>query len=334
MSMVNSLAAPQLSDIAEVIAHINTATGGVLIVQTQAHQLVKDNSADQTPSSEQRQQSNSELIDTQPELSHEPSYGDFNLGLHVGDKAISVHQHRSQLLGALNEYLCVQQRSAVDNSLQPVTQLHWLNQVHGKQVLNVDSRLNLSAVDADAMISQTRGTGLAIMTADCVPIVLYQPASGKIAAIHAGWQGLAQGVIKAAHAHFQPASEVYAWIGACISQANYQVGAEVVKQLLDGCLQHQLVAETQAEQLMPMIATATRPAIAASEPMQSQTSAKYWLDLVTLSQLQLQHLNITLGSTSEVACSYADSQRYYSYRRQTHQGRLATGRMALVIVRY
>ena len=75
-----------------------------------------------------------------------------------------------------------------------------------------------------------------IMTADCVPIVLYQPASGKIAAIHAGWQGLACGVIQETAKRFTDAGAIHAWIGVCISQANYEVGHQVRDQLLAGCI--------------------------------------------------------------------------------------------------
>ncbi|MDO5769844.1 MAG: polyphenol oxidase family protein, partial [Psychrobacter sp.] len=161
-----------------------------------------------------------------------PSYGDFNLGLHVGDQPSQVHRRRGQLLAALNAH--IQQNTHQASS---ITQLHWVNQVHGNHVIDVDAQpLSLSAQDADAMISQSAQCALAIMTADCVPIVLYQPASGQIGAIHAGWQGLANGIIAATVKRFNPSMPIYAWIGACISQANYQVSTEVASKLVESCL--------------------------------------------------------------------------------------------------
>ena len=111
------------------------------------------------------------------------SYGEFNLGLHVNDASLTVLMNRMRLLSAINDQLNAQQASA-----QPlmVERVHWLNQVHGKHVYDVDhstdeahrnAKLSMRPVDADAMISRQTGTALAIMTADCVPIVLYQPAT-------------------------------------------------------------------------------------------------------------------------------------------------------------
>lgn len=270
-----------------------------------------------------------------------PSYGGFNLGLHVGDKPQQVHQNRSQLLAAINQHLVEQGRA-------PLQALHWLNQVHGNTVIDVDVETpQMRSRDADAMVSKAAHCGLAIMTADCVPIVLYQPSSGQIAAIHAGWQGLANGVIAETVKTFanrptklSPADAdttiyndndtdngIRAWIGACISPANYEVGGEVVDKLLAGCAHRQGLTAAETSRLRASICQPVTKAESTDE-----LTVKYWLDLPKLARLQLEAQGIQLADDKDIPCSYAEPN-YYSYRQQTHERRPATGRMALVIVR-
>ena len=152
----------------------------VAVFQTAA--FISDDNADAIAANLQNQ--------LQTDQQTQASYGALNLGLHVNDNAKTVLNNRMHLLSAINEQLAATQR-------QPIDSLHWLNQVHGKQIHDIDATaLAMRPLDADAMVSCQASLGLAVMTADCVPIVLYQPASGQIAAIHAGWQGLACGVIQ------------------------------------------------------------------------------------------------------------------------------------------
>ncbi|WP_238060617.1 polyphenol oxidase family protein, partial [Psychrobacter faecalis] len=175
------------------------------------------------------------------EVDNQANYGALNLGLHVNDNAKKVLNNRMRLLTAINEQLAAGQRAAINS-------LHWLNQVHGQQIYDVDATaLLMRPLDADAMVSQQVGLGLAIMTADCVPIVLYQPATGQIAAIHAGWQGLACGVIKATAERFDTDKPITAWIGVCISQENYEVGSQVRDKLLAGCIDNQVLSSQHLE---------------------------------------------------------------------------------------
>lgn len=327
------------------IAHIKAQQGGVLVLQTQANYLEAidlgasysgDQAQKQQPLNKHTLQAASNRANNPKENSANemasPSYGDFNLGLHVGDNPLMVHQHRSALISAINahlaEYPYVTDDKTADSCANPLTRLHWLNQVHGNEVLRVDDTLTLTVANADAMVTQEIGCGLAIMTADCVPIVLYQPSTGQIAAIHAGWQGLASGVIKATWQLFQAPGEIQAWIGACISQDNYEVGADVVDKLVTGCLEGELVGAMNASQLRQMLTNSANNG-STDQPVKD----KYWLDLPKLTQLQLTHLGITVASDNVIECSYANADRYYSYRRQTHEHRPATGRMALVIAR-
>lgn len=262
------------------------------------------------------------------------NYGALNLGLHVNDHAVRVLGNRMRVLAAINEQLRPVDVLATDRAQgRYIKRLHWVDQVHGKHIYDVDAcPLSMQPAAADAMVSQQAGLGLAIMTADCVPVVLYQPASGQIAAIHAGWQGLAGGVIPAAVQRFTQAGEIQAWIGVCISQANYEVDSRVRDKLLAGCRDsqalpaHTLSGTERFDQLY----------VATSAAHQTTDSAackdKITLDLPKIAADQLSHAGVNLANKAPISCSYADSH-YYSYRRQTHLQQPATGRMALIIVR-
>lgn len=245
------------------------------------------------------------------------SYGELNLGLHVADNPAQVLDNRMRLLAAINQQLATQQRASIKR-------LHWVNQVHGKQIHDVDvSPLSMRPVDADALVSQQAELGLAIMTADCVPIVLYQPASGQIAAIHAGWQGLACGIIKTTAERFESAGQIIAWIGVSISQAHYELGSQVRDKLLAGCIESNSLSTEHLDNFAALF----------SIPANSiDGSDKIKLDLPKLAAYQLETLGICVSNDSDIDCSYADP-RYYSYRRQTHLQQPATGRMALIVVR-
>ena len=239
-----------------------------------------------------------------------PSYGAFNLGLHVNDAPKSVLAHRMTLLTLLNRYA----------GAQPITKIQWLSQVHGDTIYCADTRPTLQAPAADALISNEVGQALAIMTADCVPVTLYQPETGQLAAIHAGWQGLANGIITKTVAQFDSAAPISAWIGACISQDNYEVGSTVAHKLYVGCQAAQSIPAGSERDFISRYSTA------------SAEADKCYLNLPQLAFDQLHHAGVQVQHTLPVACSYASAD-YYSYRRQTHLSEPATGRMAMVIVR-
>ena len=283
------------------------------------------------------------------------SYGELNLGLHVNDDASQVLNNRMRLLAAINQQLSRQldTESGLSSCLssgQSINSLHWVNQVHGNHIHGLDNTvLGMRPMDADAMISQQPGVGLAIMTADCVPIVLYQPVTGQIAAIHAGWQGLACGVIQTTAARFDLSASIMAWIGVCISQDNYEVGASVRDQLLNGCIENQLLSASDIDRFDQLFCVPSD-----AEPASNNGAAtdidtlpetaynlsntakvdksKIKLDLPKLAAYQLANIGVEVATDVPQHCSYGDAH-YYSYRRQTHLKQSATGRMALVIVR-
>ena len=281
--------------------------------------------------------SNQSHYQQQPET-HYANYGELNLGLHVNDEASAVLSNRMRVLAAINKQLSEQQN--LPSHSTPVKALHWVNQVHGNHIHDIDATaLSMAPMAADAMVSKQDGLGLAIMTADCVPIVLYQPATGQIAAIHAGWQGLACGVIKATAERFSDSGQIMAWIGVCISQENYEVGSQVRDKLLVGCIENNALTTDALNHFDEryVIASATSNSAAPSTADRLSDNApanadKIKINLPKIAADQLIAAGIVVCNQLPIPCSYADDC-YYSYRRQTHLQQPATGRMALIITR-
>lgn len=234
-------------------------------------------------------------------------YGNFNLGLHVKDNPSAVLTRRAQLLDAISHHA-------------PITSIHWLNQVHGDTVLDIDTDTpSLQAVSADTLITKSPNQALAIMTADCVPVAIFgQGQDDGIACIHAGWQGLVNGIIAKSYAKLGAISTPKAIIGACISQGAYQIDEALAKRICD---------EVTAQSLVDMTASALHDTII----IPSDDAGKVNIDIVKLARLELAHLGVEVVSDS-VPCSYLEPN-LYSYRAQTHAGKSATGRMALIIAR-
>ncbi|MGA2968718.1 MAG: peptidoglycan editing factor PgeF [Acidimicrobiales bacterium] len=137
-------------------------------------------------------------------------YDSLNLATHVGDRVHDVEENRRRVAAAVG----------VDSA-----HLIMMNQVHGTQVLDVET--NHDDLEGDGLVTSTPGLALAILVADCVPILLIDDASSRIGVIHAGWRGLAAGVIASALSHFDDPRTVHAFIGPCISVEGYQIGPEV-----------------------------------------------------------------------------------------------------------
>ncbi|BFL69896.1 peptidoglycan editing factor PgeF [Moraxella osloensis] len=245
-------------------------------------------------------------------------YGQFNLGLHVGDDSMQVHQHRAHLLQSLQQY---------HPTLKTV---HWLNQIHGNDIYQVTDKIGTAAISADAHITRLPNVALAIMTADCVPVMIATDARDDnklIAAIHAGWQGLNKNIIaktiqKMVHqfdfaARDNAPAEMqnvtrgwHAWIGASIAQSSYEVDSRVK----DAVLSVLNVSEAVATQLF--------------QPNADKVG-HYFADLPAIAELQLKACGIHQVHKSGLD-SHSDA-RFYSYRRQTQHQLPATGRMATLI---
>lgn len=206
----------------------------------------------------------------------------FNVALHVGDDTARVQQHRMLLLNQL--------------AAHGAKKLTWLNQTHSTTCIRVAENSQFLPHNADALVTSQVGHVLMIMTADCLPIVLGNAASNEVANLHAGWRGLAHGMIEnTLHAMQTPVT--WAWLGACISQACFEVGEEV--------------KETFCQKY------AVDFAFIPSE------NGKYFADLYAiarhiLNQCGVQHV---YGGGS---CTYQATDQYYSYRRHPKTGRMAT----------
>ncbi|HEX7338752.1 MAG TPA: peptidoglycan editing factor PgeF [Rhodanobacteraceae bacterium] len=141
-----------------------------------------------------------------------PPYARMNLGLNSGDERDVVLSNRDAL------------RHALGLPSPP----RWLRQVHGTTVAELGPLSTAAEPQADAAVSRIPGTVLAIQTADCLPVLFAADDGREIAAAHAGWRGLAAGVLEATLAAMvTPAAHVCAWLGPCIGAVSYEVGEEV-----------------------------------------------------------------------------------------------------------
>ncbi|MFS8137270.1 MAG: peptidoglycan editing factor PgeF [Thermomonas sp.] len=136
----------------------------------------------------------------------------FNLGLRSGDSADAV---------AMN-------RGALQQSLGLPAAPRWLHQVHGNNVAELGPLPSPDEPQADAAVSRIPGSVLSILTADCLPVLFCADDGSAIGAAHAGWRGLAGGVLEATLTQLDtPPARVMAWLGPCIGEASYEVGDEV-----------------------------------------------------------------------------------------------------------
>jgi YfiH family protein len=207
----------------------------------------------------------------------------FNLGLRSGDDAGVVADNRVLL----------------ERALELPSAPRWLRQVHGAGVVRVDATPSIDEPDADAAVTCVAGVVLAILTADCLPVVLAARDGREVAAAHAGWRGLAGGVLEATLAAMHaPAAEVIAWLGPAAGPAAYEVGAEVRDAFLSSN-----AGDDDAF-------VATRPG--------------HWrVDLYALARRRLRDAGV--GSLSGGGlCTIGDAARFYSHRRDQRTGRMAT----------
>jgi len=208
----------------------------------------------------------------------------FNLALHVQDQAQRVQQHRMRLLAQLSKY--------------GANKMTWMNQTHSTLSHTLNAQQYFNALSGDGLITQQKGHALMMMTADCLPVVLGNANGTEVANLHAGWRGLANGIIENTIAQMQ-SQPTWAWLGAAISQPCFEVGSEVKQAFCDK---------------YPRVASAFERA---------HQSGKFYADLYAIAAyiLNLHGVSLILGGDQ---CSYRQSDRYYSYRRDPHAGRMAS----------
>jgi YfiH family protein len=213
------------------------------------------------------------------------AYAALNLATHVGDSASDVAENRALLT------------AGIDLPTEPV----WLEQVHGATVLDLDLDLDLDrgATPADAAVTSRPGTVCAVLTADCLPVLLCDRAGRRVGAAHAGWRGLLNGVLPATVGAFGVLPrDIVAWLGPAISAAAYEVGADV------------------------------RDAYLAQEPAAERFFApnahgRWQADLYGLARQSLNAAGV-LAVAGGGFCTFSESQRFFSHRREAPCGRMAT----------
>ena len=219
----------------------------------------------------------------------QPPFDGLNLGLHVGDDPATVQKNRDAL------------KAVVPN--EPI----WLNQVHGTQVIDADNANACSDVpSADASVTSTPGRVLAIMTADCLPVLLASSDGKVVGAAHAGWRGLAAGVIEQTVALMRAKqsngekvqAEILAYLGPAIGPHAFEVGSEV----RDIFMAQNSASAACFEQL--------------------QEKGKYLADIYGLACLRLNALGIEhIEGGGECTLQNPD---YFSYRRDQETGRMGS----------
>ena len=212
----------------------------------------------------------------------EAPYNQLNLGDHVGDDPVSVAMNRQRLLTHLN--------------LQQPAQ--WLKQVHGTQVIEVQS--DSIVREADALFSRAKGVACVIMTADCLPVFLTNSDGSQVAAAHAGWRGLVSGVLEATVATFEQPNSLYAWLGPAIGPEAFEVGQEVYDAFV-----------------------ADMPEAEAAFKVSPSHSDRWLADIYQLARLRLQRAGVTAIYGGDF-CTFSDADRFYSYRREAVTGRMAS----------
>ena len=210
----------------------------------------------------------------------EGRYASLNLGAHVGDRPQAVTGNRRRLVA----------EAALPD--EPV----WLEQVHGTAVIRLTGALQSQPV-ADAAWTTQPGIVCCVMTADCLPILLCDAAGTRVGVAHAGWRGLAAGVIEATAAAMGGA-DLLAWLGPAISQAAYEVGEDV----RTACI------ERDAD---------------AGQAFAANARGRWQADLGALARRRLARAGVGRVFGGE-HCTYTDAERFFSHRREAPCGRMAT----------
>lgn len=208
-------------------------------------------------------------------------YGSLNLGGHVGDDVQAVTRNRQRLV------------AAADLPQMPL----WLEQVHGTRVLTLDGKMP-DDLRADAVYSNLAGQVCAVMTADCLPVLFASQAGDEIAAAHAGWRGLCNGVLENTVAHFAASPDkITAWLGPAIGPSQFEVGPEVLAAFI--------AVDT----------VATRAFVPHGE--------KFLADIYLLARQRLQRAGISTVYGGD-RCTLSEMSHFFSYRRDGVTGRLAS----------
>ncbi|MDN7931708.1 peptidoglycan editing factor PgeF [Burkholderia metallica] len=223
--------------------------------------------------------------------------GGMNLGLHTGDDPAHVAANRARLLA-----LAGQPNAA------------WLEQVHGAQIVRADEVIAsapaaAAPVQADASLTDQAGAVCVVMVADCLPVLLCDAQGRAVGAAHAGWRGLAAGIVEQTAARVAALAggatdALHAYLGPAIGPRAFEVGADVRDAFLDTAPQSE-----HDETRLAFVAIDGAP-------------GKYLADLYALARLRLGRAGVAHVSGG-TACTVTEQDRFYSYRRDRVTGRMA-----------
>ena len=216
--------------------------------------------------------------------SAQPELAGFNLALHVHDDPVRVQKHRMMLLDEFSRF--------------GVNKITWMTQTHSTICHTINQQMPFEALNGDGLVTQQKAHALMMMTADCLPVILGNAEGTEVANLHAGWRGLAGGMIENTIAEMRT-QPTWAWLGAAISQPCFEIGAEVKAAFCDK---------------YPELADAFKA---------GGQDGKYYADLYAIARyiLKLHGVSLVLGGEQ---CSYLQNQEFYSYRRNAKTGRMAT----------
>ncbi|HUL19476.1 MAG TPA: peptidoglycan editing factor PgeF [Steroidobacteraceae bacterium] len=205
-----------------------------------------------------------------------------NVGAHVGDLPRHVQENRARV------------RAALALPCEP----RWLEQVHGRDVIEIRAADPDTPPRADAAIARERGAVVVVQVADCLPVLFAAVDGSCVAAAHAGWRGLAAGVLEATLGRLGiDPSHLLAWLGPAIGPQHFEVGAEVRDAFL-------------AQDL------------AAAGAFRANARGRWQCDLPALARRRLEQAGVRQVFGGEW-CTYADRGRFFSYRRDGQCGRMA-----------
>jgi YfiH family protein len=206
-------------------------------------------------------------------------YASFNLGDHVQDDLLAVEENRRRLVSTLK--------------CRPA----WLKQIHGTVVVEADPDRIL---EADASWTTERGIATTVMTADCLPVLFCNRQGTRVAAAHAGWRGLANGVLEATVASLNAKpQDILVWLGPAIGPMAFEVGPEVRRAFV----------EQHSHSALAFVA--------------SRNESRFMADIYKLARIRLAAVGVDAVFGGGF-CTYTDTERFYSFRRAAQTGRLAS----------
>lgn len=216
----------------------------------------------------------------------EPPWDTLNLGGHVGDDSKHVEENRARLAAF----------AGLD-----AARVGWVNQVHGTEVIELTPDNVQDNARADASFTRNPGIACAILTADCLPVILTDSRGTVVGAAHAGWRSLSGGVIENLVSAMAVAPEtLHAWLGPAIGPDSFEVGPEV----------HDAFVNQDPEAAKALKTERAR-------------AGHFTADIYALATLRLNRLGVS-SVTGGGLCTVQDADRFFSYRREGQTGRMAT----------